>query len=67
MEELDCGIVLRNDRPGEVLQAIASIAKDPRRGVALSTGAKEAAITRNLSWEAMSVKLISLYDTLATE
>jgi glycosyltransferase involved in cell wall biosynthesis len=64
VEDLDCGIVLRNDRPEEVLQAIASIAKDPRRRVALSTNAKNAAITRNLSWEAMSVKLISLYDTL---
>jgi glycosyltransferase involved in cell wall biosynthesis len=64
VEELDCGIVLRNDRPEEALQAITSIAKDPRRHAALSAAAKNAAIARNLSWEAMSVKLISVYDSL---
>jgi glycosyltransferase involved in cell wall biosynthesis len=64
VEELECGAVLGSDTPEDALQVIVSMAKDTERHRCLSEAAKNAAIARNLNWEAMSVKLISVYDRL---
>jgi glycosyltransferase involved in cell wall biosynthesis len=64
VEELDCGVVLKTGTPEDTIHAIVSLAKDTARHRSLSEAAKNAAIARNLNWEAMSVKLISVYDRL---
>jgi glycosyltransferase involved in cell wall biosynthesis len=64
VEELGCGVVPKTDCAEDTMRAIVSLAEDKRRQKRLSAAAKNAALARNLNWEAMSRKLVSVYDRL---
>lgn len=64
VEELGCGVVPKTDSAEDTMRTIVSLAEDKRRQKRLSAAAKNAALARNLNWEAMSRKLVSVYDRM---
>jgi glycosyltransferase involved in cell wall biosynthesis len=64
VEELGCGVVLKTDGAEDTVRTIVSLAEDKRRQKHLSAAARNAALARDLNWEAMSRKLVSVYEGL---
>jgi glycosyltransferase involved in cell wall biosynthesis len=64
VEELGCGVVPKTDGVEDTMRTIVSLAEDKRRQRHLSAAAKNAALAHDLNWEAMSRKLIAIYDRL---
>jgi glycosyltransferase involved in cell wall biosynthesis len=67
VERFRCGVVLDSDDPRDVASQILSIMDDPDRHREMCSQAKKAASRMGLSWEAMSAKLIRIYQDVARE
>jgi glycosyltransferase involved in cell wall biosynthesis len=63
VEKYGCGVVLQNDAPAFVAEAIGSLAEDPARHQQMSTAGKQLAASE-FNWEVMSNKLIRIYEAL---
>jgi glycosyltransferase involved in cell wall biosynthesis len=63
VEKHGIGVVLSNDDPGYVAGAIASLAQDPARHQQMITAGKQLAESE-FNWEAMSNKLVAIYEIL---
>jgi glycosyltransferase involved in cell wall biosynthesis len=64
VREHKCGIVLESDNPIYVSQAIMSIARNQILYQRMSEAARAVSTSFGYNWEAMTVKLISVYDRL---
>jgi glycosyltransferase involved in cell wall biosynthesis len=62
--DLKCGIVLENDDPKQVAQAILSLEENRNLHQDLCARARFASISLGFDWETMSQRLIAVYDSL---
>ncbi len=63
VEKHGCGVVLRNDAPDVVAEAIRSLSQDPAHHGHMSRAGKRLAQSE-FNWEVMSEKLEGIYETL---
>jgi glycosyltransferase involved in cell wall biosynthesis len=63
VEKHRCGVVLPNDTSDFVAEVIRSLAEDPAQHQQMSTAGKQLAESE-FNWEAMSNKLIRIYEAL---
>jgi glycosyltransferase involved in cell wall biosynthesis len=63
VKELNCGLVLGNDDPSNISQAIISLAANPDQICRMRAEAKRAFATQ-FNWEIMSNMLVGLYERL---
>lgn len=61
-----CGLVLENDDANDASQLILSIANDPDLHRRMSIQARNTSISMEFNWEAMSAKLIGVYERVRT-
>jgi len=62
--EQECGIVLETDAPGDVSKAILELAKNQAVHRKMALASQSACQTLGFTWEAMSIKLRTLYGRL---
>lgn len=63
--KFECGLVLMEENPEYVAEAIVALAKDPARHHLMSVAAREGA-TLEFNWEETSRKLVSVYTRLCS-
>lgn len=63
VRRFECGLVLEEDNPGQVAEAVVALAKNPARHHLMSVAAREGA-TLEFNWEESSQKLVSVYTRL---
>jgi glycosyltransferase involved in cell wall biosynthesis len=64
VERFKCGVVLTGEDPSDVAQVVTSIANNIDWHLELCSNARKATREMNLTWEAMSAKLVKVYQDL---